>query len=152
MRTLILAGALLAASWPAGAQPLPVEQMSCEALWAETIEAGMRMRSQMDPNFLNDAQKMGEKAADPSLRAKAASDQAAVTAACLTAVTLPACAAMQQRYSAGVAAQAEQNRSDHAAMKGRLEQSMAGIDLGRMQAVQARIDRLKCPQPAGPGG
>ena len=152
MRQVLITVAILALTSAASAQvaPLPVEQMTCDQLYAEMAQAGMRMAGQMDPSFAANAQALYNRANDPAARAQAFADQSAVTAACgiQMPVANPFCTAMQQQQDVRAAAQTQQNLADINRLGAQVQQSMAGIDLARMDAIERRTQALKCPQPA----
>jgi hypothetical protein len=159
MRQVLITSTILAFSAAAWAQtpappaaPLPVEQMTCEQLYAETAQAGMRMAGQMDPSFAANAMAMYNRANDPAARAQAFAEQSAVTAACgiQMPVANPACMAMQQQQAARAQVQTQQNLADMNRIGQQVQQSMAGIDIARMEAIERRLQALRCPPPPQP--
>ena len=147
---------IVALSGPAMAQtpqpaPPPVESLTCEQMYAEMMVAGQRMSGQLDPRLGAMAQEQMRKMNDPAAYASASGALAAESAACSNPLTIVSCRAMQQARAAEAQTQVAENHARTAQMQAMMQNATVGIDMPRMQALQTRIEKLKCPQPQAPG-
>ena len=132
--------------------PAPVESLSCEQMYAEVMTAGQTMSRQLDPSVGAQAQDRLRQATGPGAYAAAAADQARLSALCSNPLTPAACKAAQSEFVARQQAAAAASQQQMADLHAKVQASTAGIDMERMQAIQTRIDKERCPQPKGPGG
>lgn len=133
----------------ATAAPLaPVDAMTCEQMQSEMIVAGQQMQAQMDPNLGADAQAMQDTMRQRQRQATAGA--AGSAAMCIVPGLGMACAAAQNAQMAQQMSHADADRSQMDHLRGSVNNSMAGIDIDRMQALNARFESHHCPMPQAP--
>ncbi len=128
-----------------GALP-PVHTMNCDQMMAELIVAGQKMNSQMDPEFVREAQAMAAEAQGAS-GAGAIAQGVGMSVACSIPGVSMFCMAAMQAQAMTQGAQAEQNFERMQAQAERMEKAMEGIDVDRMQALSERFEAQACKVP-----
>jgi hypothetical protein len=137
-----------AAAQPTAAPLPPVDTMTCEQMQGEMIVAGQQMQAQMDPSFGADAQAMQDTIRQRQHQATAGAAGAA--AMCMIPGLGMACAAAQQAQMAQQMSHAGADRAQMDHLMGSVTNSMAGIDIDRMQALNVRFESQHCPMPQAP--
>jgi hypothetical protein len=169
MKRVLLAGFVLAcvAAAPAGAQSPeviaemqarlnapsdpnlpPVEGLSCDQMMAEMSVAGQQMNSQMDPNFAANVQEMQDESQRRMRGAQAGMMGAGIVCA-VPGLNL-ACGAAMNAQVASQMAHADEDQARMDTIIGSVNDSMQGIDVQRMQAINARFESQHCPMPEAP--
>lgn len=133
---------------PAAAPLAPVDAMTCEQMQSEMIVAGQQMQAQMDPNLGADAQAMQDTMRQRQRQAVAGA--AGSAAMCMIPGLGMACAAAQNAQMAQQMSHADADRAQMDHLMGSVNNSMAGIDIDRMQALNARFESQHCPMPQAP--
>lgn len=133
------------ATTPEAAAPAPVETLTCDQMQAEMTVAGQRMQAQLDPNFATEAQAMQS---DAQRRQQQAMTGAVGNAAlCMIPGIGITCAVSQQAQAANARTEAARNEARMQAQMDRLDASMEGTDLQRMEAINQRWGAQHCQPP-----
>lgn len=117
--------------------PPPVDTMNCDQMIAEMTTAGQQMHSQLDPQFGVEAEAMANEAQQKQREAQ----QQAMNPACFIPFVGMACAAQQQHQAQQAQADAPRQQARMQAQMDRVNNSMAGIDQNRMQAMSTRLSK-----------
>ncbi|MBI3440004.1 MAG: hypothetical protein HY054_15365 [Proteobacteria bacterium] len=120
--------------------PQSVDTMTCDQMASEMMGAGQRMNSQLDPQFGVEANAMQQDAQQKQREAM----QQVTNPACYIPFLGMACAAQQQQQQQQAQADAPRQQARMQAQMNRLNNSMAGIDQSRMQAMSARFQQMNC--------
>lgn len=140
--------ALVCTAAIAGASETPpaVETMDCDQMRAELAATGAKMRSQLDPEFVKEAQAMmAEVQAGPSPGAIA--QGVGMSLACAIPGVDMFCMIGQQAQAMAQGDQATQNMERTEAQMKRVEKALEGIDIERLEALSQRFEQQKCEVP-----
>jgi hypothetical protein len=117
-----------------------VDAMTCDQITAEMTTSGQQMHRQLDPQFGVEANAMAQEAQEKQRQAQ----QQAMNPACFIPFVGMACAAQQQQQAQQAQADAPRQQARMQAQMDRLNNSMAGIDQNRMQAMSTRFQQMNC--------
>lgn len=118
----------------------PVDSMTCDQMMAEMTSAGQQMHGQLDPQFGVEANAMQQEAQQKQREAM----QQAANPVCYIPFLGMTCAAQQQQQQQQAQADAPRQQARMQAQMNRLNNSMAGIDQNRMQAMSSRFEAQHC--------
>lgn len=127
--------------------PPPVETMTCDQMLAEMTGAGQTMHGQLDPQFGVEANAMAQEAQEKQRQAQ--QQAMGMSAVCAIPGMGAACMAAQQQQAAQAQADAPRQHARMQAQMDRLNNSMAGLDQQRLQAISARFEAMHCQTPQG---
>lgn len=123
----------------------PVDTMTCDQMQAEMTGSGQTMSHQLDPQFGVEAQAMRN---DAEEKQREAQQQIAQAPANALACMIPfMCHVTQQHQQQVSQEEAARNQARMQAQMGRLNNSMTGLDQGRMQAIMNRWQAQHCQMP-----
>lgn len=120
----------------------PVDSMNCQQMAAEMTSAGQTMNNQLDPQFGVEANAMMQEAQQK--QREAAQQAAGMSAMCMIPGMAMACAAQQQQQAAQAQADVPRQQARMQAQMDRLNNSMAGLDQARLQAMSSRFEAMHC--------
>ena len=127
----------------------PVDTMSCDQMTAEMGAAGRQMQAHLDPQFGVEANAMQQDAQQKQREAMA--QAAAPNPVCFIPFMAMACAAQQQHQAQQSTQEAAANQARMQAQMNRLDNSMAGLDQARLQAINNRYQQMNCQAQAQSG-
>jgi hypothetical protein len=126
------------------ATPPPVDAMNCDQMRLELVDAGAKMKSQLDPAFAKEAEAMrAEMQASPGAMAVGTG----MSIACSVPGIDMFCMTAQYAQGMAQAGQATQNLERMQAQVERIQRAMEGIDIERMEALSQRFEQQKCEVP-----
>ncbi len=126
----------------------PVDTMTCDQMTAEMGAAGQQMQAHLDPQFGVEAHAMQQEAQQ---KEREAVSQAAPNPVCFIPFMAMACAAQQQHQAQQSQQEAAANQARTQAQMNRLNNSMAGLDQARLQAINNRYQQMNCQAQAQSG-
>ena len=122
----------------------PVDTMNCDQMRLELVDAGAKMKSQLDPAFGKEAEAMmAEAQGSPGAMATGMG----MSIACSVPGIDMFCMTAQYAQGMAQAGQATQNMERMQAQMERMQRAMEGIDVERMEALSQRFEQQKCEVP-----
>ncbi len=124
----------------------PVEIMTCDQMNAEMMTAGMQMNAQLDQEgLLAENQAMQEEA--ERRRSEQMSMSLGVGLTCAIPGLGAACTAASMAQASRAAEGVDEQHARMDRQVGRINDSMAGLDQGRLMAMSERHEQMQCPTP-----
>jgi len=122
-----------------------VETMTCEQMTAELTVAGQKMSAQLDPAFAKEAQAMADQMQSAGDAGSMMGGMGSAIACSLPGVGL-ICGIGQMM---SMPSPSGEHMERMQAQMERLQRSMEGLDLQRLEALSTRFEAEKCPVPQG---